>query len=689
MLGLRLPRQAAPRAASLFLLAVSLAGCGDDGPMEELSPCEVLDRPCFVEGSCVPDDEGGFTCDACPDGTEGDGRSCDDIDGCAGAPCFTGVACTDVPAPGTGFSCGDCPDGTAGDGEACADVDGCADAPCFEGVACMDVPAPGSGFTCDACPRGLEGDGVTCTDIDGCADAPCLAGTTCTDQPAPEPGFPCSLCEDDGCPLLRALAGPDQEIVMGSDVTLEGSAVGFNGRFDCAWTNDVDETVSTECTTTATVAADTVFTLTVTDASGLMATDRAEITVVPLLVDAGDDANVNGGESAILSGSWAGASCADTSCIACEWRLSDGTLLAESCDVTVTPEATTQYFLTVTDTSTGAANTDSATVFVVDRPAQLCGWNVVVLDAESFPSPANPNYVCDETGTARRQVRNADPSIVLSDLDVQNVRITGNISVETTSDDDLIGVVWGWRDPTQYYLLSWKQRNQSLGGACGNALAGIAIKKIDGALDAPDTISFDMGRDLNITDYVQLCADTWSTDRADAGLLSDDTIFLVSPADPGAFTGGWRDLITYRFEFFYTPARTKIFVFEDDEMTGSTETLVATLDVTDSSYPRGGFAFFSNSQQEVAFGDFRLASLADYQAEAGDDRTLAAGESTTLEGGAELGVPPLTCAWSDGAGTVGSECTLDVMPGATTTYTLEVTDDFGRTSTDSVTVTVP
>lgn len=45
-----------------------------------------------------------------------------DEDGCLGDPCFPGVTCEDVPAPGEGFTCGDCPEGTAGDGVECLPV---------------------------------------------------------------------------------------------------------------------------------------------------------------------------------------------------------------------------------------------------------------------------------------------------------------------------------------------------------------------------------------------------------------------------------------------------------------------------------------------------------------------------------------------------------------------------------------
>jgi Leucine-rich repeat (LRR) protein len=152
--------------------------------------------PCFLGVACVDvaAPGTGFTCGACPTGYEGDGEACADIDSCDPNPCAGGVACTDVPAPGTGYSCGGCPPGMEGDGTNCTDIDGCANAPCFAGVACSDVPAPGSGFTCGACPTGYEGDGKACTDIDGCAGDPCFAGVICTDEPAPGTGFACGPC---------------------------------------------------------------------------------------------------------------------------------------------------------------------------------------------------------------------------------------------------------------------------------------------------------------------------------------------------------------------------------------------------------------------------------------------------------------------------------------------------------------
>ncbi len=155
------------------------------------------DQPCYTGVTCddVPAPGDGFECGDCPDGYEGDGIDCTDIDGCADQPCFAGVTCDDVPAPGDGFTCGQCPPGTTGDGVTCDDIDGCADQPCYEGVACQDVAAPDDGFTCGDCPEGYEGDGADCYPTQ-CDPNPCWEGVACTTDPTAENGYTCGLCPE-------------------------------------------------------------------------------------------------------------------------------------------------------------------------------------------------------------------------------------------------------------------------------------------------------------------------------------------------------------------------------------------------------------------------------------------------------------------------------------------------------------
>jgi len=106
------------------------------------------------------------------------------------------------------------------------------------------------------------------------------------------------------------------------------------------------------------------------------------------------------------------------------------------------------------------------------------------------------------------------------------------------------------------------------------------------------------------------------------------------------------------------------------------ETTVYTLEVTDSLL-----------QTDTDSATVTVASAV--IAEAGPDRTIAAGGSTTLAGSASGGVEPYTYSWSPTAGLSDPNIAQPTAsPLATTTYTLTVTDNLGQASTDSATVTV-
>jgi len=76
-------------------------------------------------------------------------------------------------------------------------------------------------------------------------------------------------------------------------------------------------------------------------------------------------------------------------------------------------------------------------------------------------------------------------------------------------------------------------------------------------------------------------------------------------------------------------------------------------------------------------------------ADAGPDKSIIRGESTTLEGSANGGVPPYTYSWSPADGLSATDvATPDASPTQTATYTLTVTDSIGQTASDTVTVSV-
>uniref|UniRef100_A0A8C7ZQ64 Si:ch211-43f4.1 n=1 Tax=Oryzias sinensis TaxID=183150 RepID=A0A8C7ZQ64_9TELE len=71
---------------------------------------------------------------------------------CVPNPCHPGVKCTETPQ---GIVCGPCPDGMEGNGTECTDVDECTVKPCHMGVRCINTSP---GFRCGSCPPGYIGD---------------------------------------------------------------------------------------------------------------------------------------------------------------------------------------------------------------------------------------------------------------------------------------------------------------------------------------------------------------------------------------------------------------------------------------------------------------------------------------------------------------------------------------------------
>ncbi|KAK3265299.1 hypothetical protein CYMTET_26006 [Cymbomonas tetramitiformis] len=138
------------------------------GPSGANPACEDVDECAEEDGGCdtlttCENLQGGRACGDCPPGFMGTGEAgCRPMQTCdiSNGGCHNLTTCAEV---GGGVECGECPAGYQGSGSTvCEDIDGCKPEPCFPGVACVDVAAPGEGYTCGGCPEGYKGDGETC-----------------------------------------------------------------------------------------------------------------------------------------------------------------------------------------------------------------------------------------------------------------------------------------------------------------------------------------------------------------------------------------------------------------------------------------------------------------------------------------------------------------------------------------------
>ncbi|GAB5541238.1 MAG: hypothetical protein SangKO_009980 [Sandaracinaceae bacterium] len=149
---------------------------GDGSVCTDVDECATGAAGCDMNATCANSD-GGFSC-TCDAGFMGDGTTCVDVDECAMgmASCDANATCTNGPG---GFSC-DCNAGYTGDGFSCADVNECATgaAGCHPFASCTNTAG---GFSC-ACIAGYMGDGFSCADINECATgaAGCDANASCT-----------------------------------------------------------------------------------------------------------------------------------------------------------------------------------------------------------------------------------------------------------------------------------------------------------------------------------------------------------------------------------------------------------------------------------------------------------------------------------------------------------------------------
>lgn len=152
-------------------------------------------------------------------------------------------------------------------------------------------------------------------------------------------------------PLPVPIAGQDKNVCIGSSVTLSAS-----GGLNYSWSPSTGLSAPNNAVTDANPTTTTTYTVTVTDANGCSDSDRVNVFVRPLpIADAGPDVAICQGSATTLNGS-GGTSC--------EWLNSDpGLNIYTSCNPVASPMTTTTYDLVVTD-AFGCQDTDQVVVTV-------------------------------------------------------------------------------------------------------------------------------------------------------------------------------------------------------------------------------------------------------------------------------------------------------------------------------------
>ncbi|MBK5926549.1 hypothetical protein CCR87_04125 [Rhodobaculum claviforme] len=166
--------------------------------------------------------------------------------------------------------------------------------------------------------------------------------------------------------------------------------------------------------------------------------------------------------------------------------------------------------------------------------------------------------------TSVTQTQNTTPGVFHSNTNSQGQFLSGTIRVNTSTDDDFVGFVLGYRAgdlssaTADYLLIDWKQATQSLGGCTG--AVGLAISRVTGPLTSGSMAWCHQGPGIE--------------ELARATTLGST---------------GWADFATYTFELVFTATRVQVVV------DGTTEIEI------NGSFSNGSFGFYNYSQANVTY----------------------------------------------------------------------------------------
>lgn len=236
----------------------------------------------------------------------------------------------------------------------------------------------------------------------------------------------------------------------------------------------------------------------------------------------------------------------------------------------------THRYLLPTAALTGAITLLSATAGAA-TPVDLNTW--------SQKGAGNANWTVQNGGDSVFQTVNTNlPTYYVSPNTFFNTTIQGSFGVETTSDDDFIGFVFGWNEPgdnstdASFYHLNWKQGTQS------STERGFRLAKVNGTNTPP----FGNAENDSLPNY--------------------DVLAINTDIGPGGATLGWADNTSYDFELLYQANRIKIDITGG---TGEFQNGLTIFDITPSDvglteFESGQFGFYNYSQASVRYESFTL-----------------------------------------------------------------------------------